>query len=264
VQTLGAVPYLRSATLFTLDGQPSNRVSLGLSGGYTIQGSPDGTTNGLPLQYGPLGSVRARLMVTRVDGVTLNAASTQSTFITGQEQFIVQGVAGYERALTRTLGVSVGGGAAYTREVIPDGQLSPAGTYLEVLPVAAVGLNWRLASAVVLNGNARLFPFADRFTGLVYERVEGRLQVDWVAARDWRVMGAASGAQAVPVGRADQAGDRIVGGEGSVSWAVKTWLLLQGAARVLWTEQPRLGIAGQVQALATISVTVREQDALAW
>ena len=72
-----------------------------------------------------------------------------------------------------------------------------------------------------------------------------------------------SGALAVALGRADQAGDWLLGGDGAATWTVETWLLLQASVRVLWTETPRLGAnTGQLQAVGTISVTVRQQDSL--
>lgn len=266
VQTLASVPYLRAATLANLEVRPNDTVSFGLSGGYSVSGSPTGSVNGLPLQYGPTAAARLRGRVTRLDTLVTAAAFSQSTFDTGQEQLIASLTEGWDRQVTRTLSLSLAGGAAVTREVVVAPQGIP-GTYFEALPVGSVGLNWKDVVAqqpVKFAASVRLSPFADRFTGNIYERLEGRVQADWLAARDWAVTTAASGAYAVPLGRAAQAGDRLVMGEGGVTWTVKQWLLLQASARVLWTEQPRLGIPGQVQAVGAVSVTVREQDSLAW
>ena len=62
----------------------------------------------------------------------------------------------------------------------------------------------------------------------------------------------------------NQAGDRLLFAEGAVGWTVKTWLLLQASARVLWTDQPRLNTPAMVQAAGTLSVTVQQHDSLAW
>jgi len=265
VQTLGGVPYERSATLVSLDGQPSSRVSLGASAGFAVSGSPAGTTNGLPLQWGPSGSLRARVLLTRLDGLSPLVSVFSSRFITGQEQLISTATATWDHQLLRTWSFTLGAGAALTRDVVVDPQQGTPGTYVEALPVGAVTTSWRDKvehQALGLSGSFRVAPFADRFTGNVYERMEARAQADWKPTKDLTVMAAASGALAVGIGRAPQAGDRLVSGEASATWTLTTWLVLQAAGRVLWTEQPRLGTPGQTQAVVTVSVTVKEQDKL--
>jgi hypothetical protein len=266
VQTLAGVPYLRSATAMTLEGQLSNRVTLGGGAGFSISGSPDGTTNGLPLQYGPNGSLRLRWLATRLDALTTAAAVFSSHFLTGQDQLVTTLTETWDRPVTRTWSISLGGGAALTREVVTAMQGTP-GTYIEILPVGSASSSWNDkfgTQPVRLGVSVRLAPFADRFTGFVYERLEARVQGDWKPGRDWAVTAAGSGALAVAIGRAEQKGDRLVSGEAALTWTARQWLLLQASARVLWTEQPRLGVPGQVQAVGVISVTVREQDSAAW
>ncbi|MFT3710221.1 MAG: hypothetical protein QM817_21550 [Archangium sp.] len=273
VQTLGGVPYLRSATSFTLDGQVSNRVSLGGGAGFAVSGSPDdgtGTTNAnaMPLQYGPSGSARVRWLATRIDALTTQSTVFFSRFLTGQEQLVSTLTESWDRQLSRTWSISLAGGAALTREVVTATQMQGTpGTYIEILPVGSASSSWggKFGTQTARLGvSARLAPFADRFTGFVYERLEGRVQGDWKPGRDWAVTAAGSGALAVAIGRAEQQGDRLVSGEAAVTWTARQWLVLQASARVLWTEQPRLGIPGQVQAVGVVSVTVREQDSVGW
>ncbi len=266
VQTLGAVPYLRSVTTGSLEVLPGRDVSFGLMANYSISGSPVGTVGGLPLQQGPSASLHARFPLTRRDGLTTTALFASSTFDTGQELAVVQLLETWDRALSRTMTFTIGGGAAVTREVVVATQGIP-GTYLEVLPAAAASLGWRSSvagSPVGFAASLRLAPFADRFTGFVYERLEGRLQANWQPDRKWVVSAGASGALAVDMGRAEQAGDRLVGGDAAVNYVPTTWLLLSATARVLWTEQPRTGAPGLVQAVGSVSVTVRAMDSLAW
>lgn len=265
VQTLGGTPYLRSTTVGLLELRPGDRVSLGFGGGYHVSGSPEGTTNGLPLQWGPTASARLRLEASRLDGLTTNAQFAWSIFDTGQEQLVASLAEAWDRRVTRTLSFTAGAGAALTRAVVtPD--VGVPGEYLEVLPVANAGVTWRNELAqqpLSVNLALRMAPFADRFTGLVYERLEGRLGAEWQPAARWAVTAGTSGALAVALGRADQAGDWLLGGDGAATWTVETWLLLQASVRVLWTETPRLGAnTGQLQAVGTISVTVRQQDSL--
>jgi hypothetical protein len=68
----------------------------------------------------------------------------------------------------------------------------------------------------------------------------------------------------VPLGRARQAGDWLAFGEGAAAWSAKDWLLLGFSARVLWVEQPRLGVGGLLQWVGTLTLTVRDHDATAW
>lgn len=263
VQTLGGVPYLRSATAMTLDGQLTNRISLGASASFAISGSPEGTENGMPLQWGPAGSVRLRAVATRLDALTTSSTVVSSRFLTGEEQLVVTLTESWEHTLARTLSFTLAAGPALTREVRVD---TAAGTYVEWLPVASGSISWNdkiSRQPIRLTGSVRMAPFADRFSKSVYERLEGRVQGDWKPGRDWAVLAAGTAAYAVPLGNNDQAGDSLVSGEASLTWTPLRWLVLQGSARVLWTDQPRLGLSG-VQALGVVSVTVREQDSVGW
>lgn len=264
VQTLGPVDYVRSASLLALEARPGSRNTLSVSAGWNISGST--TSTALPLQYGPTAATRWRWAASRNDGLTTAATLVSARFATGQEQLISQLTETWDRQLTHTLTMSVGGGVAVTREVVIAAQGIP-GTYLEVLPVGNATLSWQdslFDKPFRFDTSVRLAPFADRFTGFVYERIEGRVQGEWRAARSWLATLAAGGALAVPIGRSEQNGDRLVFGEGRVGWDAFPWLQFQASARILWTEQPRLGDPGLVQAAGVLSITVREQDSFSW
>lgn len=266
VQTVGTVPYVRSATLFALDTRPTDRFSLSFLGGFNVSGSTE-LSDVLPLQWGPTGAVRGRIGFTRQDGLTTAAQVHQATFVTGAQQLITLLTETWDRQLSRTVLLNLGAGAALTREVVVDPRQGIPGTFMEILPVGTASLGWRdtlRGHPLRLDTSLRVAPFADRFTGHVYERAELRVQGEWRPDRLWLVRASTGGALALPIGAAQQAGDRLVFTEGTVSWTMKTWLLLQASARVLWTEQPRTGNPGQVQAVGTVSVTVQDQDSLAW
>lgn len=266
VQTLGSVPYVSSATSIGLETRPTDRFTLGFSAGYSVSGSRE-FSQAMPLQYGPSASARARLGITRTDGLSTLAQVNQAHFVTGADQMIAQLTETWDRQVSRTILFSVGAGAALTREVVVDSQRGIPGTFLEVLPVITTSLSWQEVLSghpLRLDTSLRLSPFPDRFTGFIYERLEGRVAGEWRPARDWMVTAATGAAFAVPIGGTEQLGDRLVFGESTVAWSVKTWLLLQGSARVLWSEQPRFGQPGLVQAVGTVSVTVQQQDSLAW
>ncbi len=280
VQNPGMVSYLRSSTTMGVQSRPTDRLTLGVSVGYQVSGSPDPLPDPppLPLQYGPFALAHARATVGRLDGLTTSAQVHQAHFITGADQLVAQLRETWDRQLSRTVTFTLGAGVALAREEVVLTRLTPfPGTYVDLLPVAQAGVDWRDMLAghpIRLDATLRMAPFSDRFTANVYERVELRGHGEWRFAKDWLTTAAAGGALAVPVSLAIlrpaggpgnvQAGDRVIYAEGTVAWVVKTWLLLQASARVLWTEQPRTGNPGQVQAVGTVSVTVQQQDSLAW
>ena len=279
VQTIGSVPYVRSATLLSLDTRPSDLLTLGFSAGFAVSGSIE-LSDTLPLQYGPSGAVRARVSVSRTDGLTTLAGVTSAQFVTGAEQLVAAISETWDHQVSRTVALTVGAGAAFTRELVvaravPTSFDPTPGLYADVLPVVATTLGWRdvlSGHPLRLDASLRMAPFSDRFTANVYERLEGRLAGEWLPERRWTVTAAAGAAVALPIGASlvaparntAQAGDQVISGEANVAWTPETWLLLQASARVLWTAQPSVGNPGAVQAVGTVSVTVLQRDSLAW
>jgi hypothetical protein len=141
-------------------------------------------------------------------------------------------------------------------------------TCFDVLPVAQASLGFSdtlRGTPVRLGLRTSLSPFADRFTGNVYERLEGRLNAEWLPARRWLLRAAGGAAYAVPIGVASQAGDRIFSGEAAAQWTPEPWLALQASGRMLWAQQPRFGSSdGIFQAVISISATVQQTDSTAW
>ena len=268
VQTLGAVPYLRSGTSLTFNDAPTARTAITVVAGYLVQGNPDPTNTTLPLQYGPSGQARFRARLTRPDWLSTTATVTQSTFATGQLQFISMLTESWDRSWSATVSSSFGAGLALTREriVAISGGALP-GEYQEVLPVVFgyVGTRERIAQQVVTFGvSGRMAPFADRFTGAVYERVEASAQLSWLATRTLTLAPNAGLAWAVPLGTAVQAGDRLFFVEATATWWAQRWLGLAAYSRVALVSQPRLGIVDQVQWVATLSVVLQDQRQTQW
>ncbi len=267
VQTLGPVPYVRSASVFSLDARPTDRTSFYLQGGYFVSGSPDPEEENLPLQWGPAVSGAFRARVSNRDTFLLGSQLFQAVFLTGQEQFFVTATTGWERQLSRPILLSLSGGAALTRQRLLSSAFALPGVYIEVLPVASATLGWRerlLRMPIRVEASLRLSPFADRFTGAVYERLEARVFAEWLPEQRWTVTGAGGVAYVLPIGLGTQAGDSLVYAEGAAVWEARTWLLLGLSARVLFSQSPRLGLGGMFQAVTSVSVTVRDQGATAW
>lgn len=270
VQTAGLTPYVRSASYASFDGSPVERVGYSVTAGYLISGSPNAPLT-MPLQWGPVAQARFRAGIGRLDSLTTSAQGWAAWFVVGHQQYVAWLTETWERQLGRTVTGSLGAGAAVTKEHIAEvpGLLNPPipGDYLEVLPVTSVAVNWRqpLRGAMVqANATVRMAPFADRFTGAVYERLEARAQGEWRPEHTVTVTGAGGVAYAVPIGRATQAGDRVIFAEGGVVWLLEEWLGLGFLGRALWVEMPRLGTPGMLQWVATFSVTVQDRNTTAW
>lgn len=263
VQTLGSTPYVRSATFFALDGQPTARVRLALSGGYLVSGDPTGGAQ-LPLQQGPVGSGSVHVVLDRQLGLSTTAQASHASFNTGAEQSIVLVTESLDWRLNRTLTLTVGAGAAWTRERIVEVVGGPPpGLFTEFLPVALASLSTPvevLGVQVQLDVGARMAPFADRFTGLIYERVEARGSLSSRLTRELMLSSAVGSGYAIPLGRAEQAGDSATFGEAAVSWNTTRWLSLVGTGRAVFTEQPRLMTPGQLLWSLSIAAVVRDTD----
>jgi hypothetical protein len=284
VQTVGAVPYVRSATTAVVDVRLTEVLGLSVSGGYLLSGSRG--NDALPFQWGPTATARLRWAVSRLDALTTIAQATASWFSPrvgrreGQQQLVSFITEQWDRQLTRTLTTSLGAGLAFTRDYVPpldppqfdaNGDPLPPGVgepipglYREVLPVVSATLGWHEEAHTNLLFSTRMAPFADRFTGLVYERIETRAQGEFRLDRPLVFTAATGFAIAVPVGQTQQAGDRVIYGEVTGGWTPKEWFLLGFSARALWTEQPRLGVPGQLQWLTSVWVSVRDHDVTAW
>lgn len=267
VQTLGAVPYVRSASLLAFDATPDDGVSLFFSAGYLLSGDPTGGLQ-LPLQFGPVGTASLRLRVDRRLGLLTGAQASHAWFNTGAEQSIALLTETVEWQATRATSLSLGGGVGVTRERVVAMEGGPLpGLFSEVLPVASASVSSSLqpgGTPVQVQLSALLSPFADRFTGLVYERLEGRASATSRLSRQLTASAAAGTGYAIPIGRAQQAGDSATFGEASLRWEPTSWLALVGTGRFVWTEQPRTGQPGQALWAITIAAVVRDRDTTAF
>lgn len=293
VPTLGLVPWVRLYGRAGLDAVVTTRVTLGGDAGYQLSGSTDARPD-LPLQQGPFATLRLRWAPRPQDSLTTSVlgahawfyrasftvtpvpvppATTPTPLPRTEVQTVAQALESWQHTFTPRTSLTATAGVAFTREQVReevrfegfDGPTSSTQLlYTEVLPVAALSGSHRLVGGgtVDLRATVRVGPFADRYTGAVYERLEALAQAEWAPTRVLVVTGSAGGGWAVPVGRAQQAGDRIVYADALVAWTAQRFLLVQGNARLAWSEQPRFAIPGSLQWLLGVAVTVRDAGAL--
>ncbi len=267
VQTIGVTKYVRSATLASLDVSPARRLGWSSSLGYQVSGGTEPSAV-LPLQHGPTFSSELAFELTRLDKLSVRLQVTGARFSTQQEQLVGQLLGGWARQLSRRVSLTAAAGLAVTRELVPEGAgVGEPGEYFELLPAGNVSVAASVPvphQTLTLNATARLYPFADRFTGAVYERLELSHSGEWRPWRGLSLTEAAGLAWAVPVGLAEQAGDQLYYGEVGAAWSGLPWLKIGATGRLLWAEQPRLMVPGQLQWVVTLSVALLHQNVAAW
>jgi hypothetical protein len=145
--------------------------------------------------------------------------------------------------------------------------VAPAVNAFDVMPIASITATNAVpvrGSKVELRGRASLAPFADRFTATVYERLEGSAGAAWVLRGELAMGVALSVARSFPKPSLGVAPDVQVGGESSVVWSPKKWLSLGGLLRASHVELLIAEVTPMNSWLASVSVTVREQEHVAW
>lgn len=263
VQTLGAVPFVRSASLLNLDFRPSERLRASLGGGYLVSGDPTGG-EALPLQWGPLGQGSATVVVSRRVSLVTDVLASHADLVNGARQTIAFVTESVRWQFERPTLLQVGVGVAYARNLtvqLPGGP--PPGLTVGALPVVAAGVASGvevLRVPVRLELGARMAPFADRFTGAVYERLESRAAATARPTRELSVGLSGGLGWALPIGDNRQADDRALFADATARWDTTRWLSLLGTARFVWTEQPRLSIPGQALWAITVGALVRDTD----
>lgn len=306
--TLGVTPYLRTSTSVSISSQASRLFSWALSAGYVASGDPTALdssyalvqalggqptvpvrTNQLPFQYGPVASASMRIRAHTFHTLVTSLSFSEAHFthldqeprrvlpVPVAEQLVAQLIETWEGRLSHAVNATFSAGVAFTHERIANWQVgSIPGDYAELLPVVGGTISTRLPvteTQATINASLRLAPYADRFTGLVYERLEGRAQAEWRPVRVLTTSASVSAAYALGVLKNAQQGDLLLSGDVVAEWALSQWLSLAGLARALYTQQRSYiqqqglttgELVGQFQWMATMSVIVRYHDSTAW
>lgn len=295
-QSVGVIPYARSATAASVSFAFPHQVGLTLTAGYQLGGSlatdggvqlADPVTAPLPFQYGPTGLVGVRVAATELDTVAATAQVSQATFSTGEEQLIALATVTWDRRLTRSLSSSLLAGGALTRQRVctvfelknfcdPDAlpanwdtTLVTPGWYMAILPAFSASGTWSGAAnggaPLAVTALARVTPFADRVTGAVYSRFEANLTALWSPTKTIAVRGVASVGYALHLSGVDtQGGDQVYMGEGTFTWTPEPWVSLAALLRVAWVHQPRLQVPGYLDWAAALSAVFRLQGTVGW
>lgn len=262
----GQVPYLRSASVLSLEGPLGAHVLLGGEASYLISGST--TSALLPLQWGPAALARLGWDATPLDRFKTATEFMHADFNTGHSQTLWELTETWNRKLSRPLSLEVMGGAAVIRQLLPivtGGPLS--GVYFDAQPVAGVMLTALVplpAAVLELRGRTRLAPYADRFSALVYERLEAVASAQWVYRHELTLGCSGSGAWSFQETGSARVSDWLLAGEATAAWTATPWLLLAAAARAAHVEVPGPTTSFQNQWLIGVSATVREQERTTW
>jgi hypothetical protein len=272
VQTAGFIELVSSFTSVTFTQQFSRTVSLSAEADYSLNGAVDGLS--LPLQFGPSLSAGLRNTVTRVDVLQTSFQYRFAEFYSadqptrvGQQLTVAQLTQDWLRSLTRTLSFELGAGLALSgeyRPIDPTTGATAGRQYFDLLPAAHASLSWRPERGTELALGVRLSPFADRFTALVYERLEGTASFQWQPQRLVTLRFSASAAYNVDLGSAERAGDSLYSADLSLLWQAWPALAFTAGARGLFARQPSVMVPDQGQWQINAGVIARMQDALGW
>jgi hypothetical protein len=256
------VPYVRLAGGALLEQRVGGRVTLRAEGGYEVSGSTQNVN--LPLQWGPAGLLAVKVDVTGVDSLTTTALGKHADFMTGQRQTLLEATERWARHLSRELEGEVSAGVGVVQQSVTDA--APAVPWA-VLPVAAVGVSWRLpveGSKLELRARCGLAPFADRFTATVYERLDALVAATW-STRDGLTVGLGlSGARSFAGVASSTSPDFFVAIESSLAWAAQPWLTLGTSLRAAHTEVLVEGATPANQWLVSAWVAVHSEGRKSW
>ena len=259
------------------------------SAGFSASGGLDATAQeAVPFQYGPRAQASLGWAPAPRHTLATTVGFTNSRFSTGASAMVSTLTGAWTHRLDRrsSLEAGVGVGVAYSVRATEDAGAPDDGTgatpsggrrvgtfqvgdgapeveppaRLDLLPDLTLAWSHRVPSrAADFNGRvaARVTPFVDRLTGLVYPRADLTLNGTWTLGPRVRLSGTAGSAFAV----GGAVGDRqVVGGVGA-SWTVSRWVSLEADTRTAWTRSPDVEAARMVWS-ATLGLSVRQTGIL--
>ncbi|WP_375755568.1 exopolysaccharide export protein EpsX [Corallococcus exercitus] len=263
------------------------------SAGFSASGGlDDAAKEAVPFQYGPRAQLSLGHSPAPRHTLATTVGYTDSRFSTGARATVTTLTGAWTHRLDRrtSLEAGVGVGVAYsvraTEDAAPDDpgtpDVTPSATTsggrrlttlqvgdapvadpaqrLELLPDLTLAVTHRVPSRVAdFNGrlSARVTPFVDRLTGLVYPRADLTLNGTWALGPRFRLSGTAGSAFAV----GGAVGDRqVVGGVGA-GWTLNRWVALEVDTRTAWTRSPDVEAARTVWS-ATLGLTVQKTGIL--
>ncbi|GMU10794.1 exopolysaccharide export protein EpsX [Corallococcus caeni] len=259
------------------------------SAGFSASGGlDDAAKEAVPFQYGPRAQLSLGYSPAPRHTLATTVGYTDSRFSTGARATVTTFTGAWTHRLDRrtSLEAGVGVGVAYsvraTEDAAADAPETPDTTAsghrrlttlqvgdtpaadpaqrLELLPDLTLAVSYRVPSRVAdFNGrlSARVTPFVDRLTGLVYPRADLTLNGTWALGPRFRLSG--TGGSAFAVGGA--VGDRqVVGGVGA-GWTLNRWVALEVDTRTAWTRSPDVEAARMVWS-ATLGLTVQKTGIL--
>ncbi|MFB1480579.1 exopolysaccharide export protein EpsX [Corallococcus sp. RDP092CA] len=257
--------------------------------GFSASGGLDDTAKeAVPFQYGPRAQLSLGNSPAPRHTLSTTLGYTDSRFSTGARATVTTFTGAWTHQLDRrtSLEAGVGAGVAYsvraTEEAPAGAPEMPAGApsggrrvgtlqvgeapaeepprRLELLPDLTLAVSHRVPSRTAdFNGRlaARVTPFVDRLTGLVYPRADLTLNGTWALSPRFRFSGTGGGAFAV----GGAVGDRqVVGGVGA-GWTFNRWVTLEVDTRAAWTRSPDVEAARTVWS-ATLGLTVQKTGIL--
>jgi hypothetical protein len=265
-QVTGIVPYVRLASTAATDVALSSGQHLGVEASYGVSGGL--ASAALPLQWGPSGRVRLSWQLGRLDALVSELEVRHAAFSTGQLQTLFDLTELWTTRLSRQLRLETSAGVAVARQALPMTPTGPpAGTYVDILPIGGLALAFAAPLREFMwegEARVRLTPFADRFTGTVYERVEALLGFGCVFRRDLSARLNTSAAWSTPFGSAVQSPYQLVSTEATLGWSARQWLQLGLVGRLAVTTRTADDAPATLLWSAGFSLTLRQGGSFAF
>jgi hypothetical protein len=260
-----AIDYGSSDTSGSLALRTGRRVTLSLSGGYSVSGGLNTTAQEiLPKQYGPRVGAVVAYVASRRDGLD-TAASAQETFTSGgcalplpptqfcnEQVSIVQLQETLRHQLSPTSTLSLGAGAAASRVQVPRDELV-------IQPVVGGTFSDRFGhrGANVFSLSTQLAPVVDIRTGIPSERVQTAASLSEPIAPYSTVSVTAGWLQSVPVPTSDPHALTVL--SGGIEARIRLDRLLELGLGALESWQNQSGYVTLASTIGYVSLTARAQ-----
>jgi hypothetical protein len=246
--------FLYEASTTALDSMISlSRWTIGTSIAYQLGGgATEVARQTLPLQSGPVASLRVDHALTRTDHLITNFSGLDASFSNGVESALVDIDETWRRDWSRLTSSQVRAGFAFVR--------TRTGAYgsneSEPEPILAAQVSQKVLTRGQLGQitlSSQLEPYVNPLIGLVDERVGAALLGRYTHGR-LQISGQISVAESVPPSRAT--GVRLFYSDVTASYRVSRAVLLELGSRALWQEptQPQGTAPGGQAALLPVAV----------
>lgn len=234
VPVLVVLAIVQSSTALTLEQALSRQMMLATTLGYLVSGGSDRLAQRfLPLQRGPLASIRLSLIASREDTLALTASGSE-VLVTDGTRTQLAGVSGswrhiLDRDLFTEFGLGASAGHSVGQGAVPTSPFPTASASI----TRAVTLH---EGAYALTASALVAPQIDPLTGGVYELGQASGSLGWQPGTHLRLT--ASGSIGRALSGTQQMGEQLGDAQVAANFVVSNSVTLAAGVRGAWLRPP--------------------------